>query len=330
MTAPPPRVGLVLGAGGVAGGAWHAGALAALAERTGWDVRDAEVVVGTSAGSIAGAGLRAGLAAADQWALAVDEPLSADGARLTARMTTEPASLVRVRPPRPFPANPALVRAVVRRDPRPWIALAGLLPAGATSTGAIAARIDELLGSDGADSGSGAAWPARALWIVAVDLASGHRTVFGRDVVGGVTVGEAVAASCAVPSFFAPVEIDGRRYVDGGVHSPTNADLLASVDGGLDLVVVSAPMAGWWRSLRPHPAALARTAARVALERELSALRRADIPTLVLQPGPEDTPLMDGRSMDPGSRVPVARQARHSVTASLARPASTDILSILG
>ena len=54
-------VGLVLGAGGVVGGAYHAGALAALAETAGWDARDAEVIVGTSAGSIAAAALRAGL-----------------------------------------------------------------------------------------------------------------------------------------------------------------------------------------------------------------------------------------------------------------------------
>lgn len=332
MTEPPrvARVGLVLGAGGVAGGAWHAGALAALGERTGWDVRQAEVVVGTSAGSIAGAGLRAGLSADDQWALAVDETPSAAGAELVARMTTAPASLVRLRPPRPFPANPTLVRAVVRRDPRPWVALAGLLPAGATSTDAIAARIDELVGGGG--------WPDRALWIVAVDLASGHRTVFGRDSVStgtetagpaAVTVGTAVAASCAVPAFFAPVAVGGRRYVDGGVHSPTNADLLALTEQPLDLVVVSAPMAGRWRSLRPHPAALARTAARVALDREVATVRRTGTPVLVLQPGPDDTPLMDGRSMDPEARVPVARQARRSVTESLARPETADLLTIL-
>jgi len=48
------KVGLVLGAGGIAGGAFHAGVLAALEEATGWDPRRAALVVGTSAGSIAG------------------------------------------------------------------------------------------------------------------------------------------------------------------------------------------------------------------------------------------------------------------------------------
>ena len=65
-------VGLVLGAGGVVGGAYHAGALAALSETAGWDARDADVIVGTSAGSIAAAALRAGLSGPDQHA-ALDE-----------------------------------------------------------------------------------------------------------------------------------------------------------------------------------------------------------------------------------------------------------------
>src|SRR4051812_24821483 len=67
---PVEAIGLVLGAGGVVGGAYHAGALAALAEAAGWDARGAEVIAGTSAGSIAGAALRAGLSGADQFARA--------------------------------------------------------------------------------------------------------------------------------------------------------------------------------------------------------------------------------------------------------------------
>ena len=57
------RIGLVLGAGGAVGHAFHAGVLAALADETGWDAREAEVVVGTSAGSVVGALLRAGMSA---------------------------------------------------------------------------------------------------------------------------------------------------------------------------------------------------------------------------------------------------------------------------
>jgi NTE family protein len=206
-------IALVLGAGGVAGGAWHAGALAALAEATGWDPRRASVVVGTSAGSITGAALRSGLDAEDQWRLAVGRELSPAGARLFGRITTSPVGLGRVRPRR-APANPNLVRAMLSLDPRPGVALAGLLPEGSLSAAGIANRVDEL---------AGGTWPADPLWVVAVDLARGTRTVFGRDGAPRSRLGQAVAASCAVPAFFAPVTIDGHRYVDGRNPDPRRA-----------------------------------------------------------------------------------------------------------
>ena len=55
------KVGLVLGAGGVAGGAWLTGALDALATETGWDPGSADRIVGTSAGSVIGAFTAAGI-----------------------------------------------------------------------------------------------------------------------------------------------------------------------------------------------------------------------------------------------------------------------------
>src|SRR5258708_20994899 len=77
-----PRIGLVLGAGGIGGHAYHAAVLDALSAVTGWDPDDAEVVVGTSAGSGVGALLRAGMSPADMARLVAGEPLSAAGSRL--------------------------------------------------------------------------------------------------------------------------------------------------------------------------------------------------------------------------------------------------------
>src|SRR5688500_14571542 len=88
---PMARVGLVLGAGGVVGSAFHAGVLSALADDTGWDRRGAEVVVGTSAGSGTGALLRAGLPAADLAAEALGGRMSPDGARVMARSASAAA-----------------------------------------------------------------------------------------------------------------------------------------------------------------------------------------------------------------------------------------------
>ena len=72
MTSPAegsPRIGLVLGAGGTVGCAYHAGVLAGLQHHTGWDARDAVSIVGTSAGSLVGALLRVGLGPDDLVAL---------------------------------------------------------------------------------------------------------------------------------------------------------------------------------------------------------------------------------------------------------------------
>src|SRR5712664_2987388 len=93
------RIGLVLGAGGAVGHAFHVGVLAAVAEVTGWDARDAEVIVGTSAGSVVGALLRAGLSAPDLAARSTEDALSEEGQRIVAR-----ADVGRVEQP-PIPAR---------------------------------------------------------------------------------------------------------------------------------------------------------------------------------------------------------------------------------
>jgi NTE family protein len=79
-------------------------------------------------------------------------------------------------------------------------------------------------------------WPDRDLRITAVDTAGGEPAVFGPA--SGVPLPLAVAASCAVPCLFPPVTIGGRRFMDGGVRSGTNADLAT----GAAAIVVIAPM----------------------------------------------------------------------------------------
>jgi NTE family protein len=73
-------------------------------------------------------------------------------------------------------------------------------------------------------AGLGARFDGR-LRVTAVERSSGRRVVFGSPRAPRATVADAVAASCTVPWLFAPVQIDGREYVDGGVWSPTNLDI---------------------------------------------------------------------------------------------------------
>jgi NTE family protein len=307
-----PRVGLVLGAGGVAGGAFHAGVLAAVAEVTGWDPRRATVVVGTSAGSITATSLRAGLCAADLLARAEGRPLSAAGARLLAGAGPPP------RPPavrsggrgrRPADIAARLARAVARPlEARPLALLAGLLPEGAVGTELIAAAIARLPLST---------WPGDPLWVCAVRERDGRLVVFGRD--RRPPLPDAVAASCAIPGFYRPVSIDGDLFVDGGAHSPTNADVLAGV--GLDLVVVSSPMSLAGRGLRLAIDQPARRWSRLLLDAEASRLRRAGTHVIAFQPTAEDAAVIGPNPMDPHRRGAVARQTREST---LRRLASTE------
>lgn len=300
-------VGLVLGAGGVVGSAFHAGVLAALAAETGWDPRDADLVVGTSAGANTAATLRAGLSAADHLARIDGSELSRDGRRLTERIRTPFAVDGPETPRRRRPAAPGLVAAAVhpRSGLRPVLALAGVLPRGTRSTAALAERARQVHDTP---------WPSDPTWICAVELRSGRRVVFGRDDAPIDDLGAVVAASSAVPGFFAPVPIGGREYIDGGVHSPTNVDLVAGC--GFDAVVVSSPMSaapgtGARRRLGPSRTWHART-----LRRELASLPRT-VTTLVVEPTADVLAAVGTDTMDGGRSAAVAESAYAATVAVL-------------
>ena len=317
-----PLVGLVLGAGGVAGGAFHAGVLSALEDATGWDPRTASVIVGTSAGSITGASLRAGLSASDQMARVQDRPLSADGEAVLRRVGPigRPPPLRPTRSARP-PAELAATLARAARRPfaaRPWSLLAALLPEGSLSTDMI---------SDGIGGLFPDAWPDDPLWVCAVRQADGQRVVFGRD---GLRppVPDAVAASCAIPGFFSPVVIDGGAHIDGGVHSPTNADLMLEARP-LDLVIVSSPMSIQGRRPRLAADQPMRAWSRALLDAEVLRLRRRRIPVIIFQPDAAVLTAMGLNAMDPARRSAIAEVAGRSAEQKLARADLAERLTTL-
>ena len=321
------KVGLVLGAGGIAGGAFHAGVLAALEEATGWDPRRAGLVVGTSAGSVSGAALRAGLSAPDMLARALGRRASPAGERLMRDVQVPPAPSP-LRPSREggLPAQVISMLTRAAASPfaaRPWALLAGLLPEGAVSTEMISGSVGSLWREG---------WPDDPLWICAVRQADGRRVVFGRGT-DLPPVPVAVAASCAIPSFFQPVSIDGQSYVDGGVHSPTNADVVrhASNDLGLDLelVLISSPMSLTGRGLRWAGDQPVRRWSRLLLDTEARRLRRAGLHVLAFQPTPEDAAVMGVNAMDPARRSAVARQAYESTLRRLDRADTHERLAAL-
>ncbi len=313
------RIGLVLGAGGVVGHAFHAGVLRAVAEATGWDPRIADIVVGTSAGSHVGALLRGGLPAADIAARVTGDPLSVEGRALLARVggpETIPS-------PRTRAVGMAAPGLLFRAALRPWGTRLGTLTAAALPTGRIslrpfAARVRWLFGD---------AWPERPLWLPAVRLSDGQRVVFGQDGSPPTDVGTAVAASCAVPGWFTPVEIGGVRYVDGGVHSPTNLDLLAGQ--GLDLVIVSSPMSVARHAMRPSLDLPARATLRLRLAEEARRVRRSGTPVIAFQPTTADLAVMGLNAMNSRHAHPVVSQAYESALGRLRRPDFMDRLAPL-
>ena len=119
------------------------------------------------------------------------------------------------------------------------------------------------------------------------------------------------------PAYFEPAEIGGRRYVDGGVHSTTNADVVGPARP--DLVVVSAADVGDPRGGRAVLGRPMRQIARLSLAREVAGLRGRGIPVVTFQPGPADLAVMAGDALDPDKMAPVCRQVLESMGRRLAR-----------
>ena len=90
------------------------------------------------------------------------------------------------------------------------------------------ARIASLLPATGR-------WPQRRFLVTAVDTESGEPVAWHGG--SGVRLDRAVAASCAVPGVYPPVTVSGRRYMDGGIRSATNADLAS---GSSAVIVLNA------------------------------------------------------------------------------------------
>jgi NTE family protein len=184
--------------------------------------------------------------------------------------------------------------------------MAGLIPEGPVSTRAISDAVGAMLGNR---------WPGQALWIAAVRLDDARLVVFGRAGAPTATPAQAVAASCAIPGWFAPVRIGEQRYVDGGAHSLTNLSRLAGA--GMDLVIVSAPLGRAGR--RGYHGAL-RQAARAQLAMEAEVLRRRGIPVVAFQPTEADQSVMGPDAMDASRRAAVVRQVRRSTLTRLRQP----------
>ena len=289
------RIGLVLGAGGTVGCAYHAGVLFSIQQHTGFDPRDSTTIVGTSAGSLVGALLRCGVSAEDLIAVLTGvPPISEGGDVVTAFFEAHAADRPVLRHSfsgMRLPTALGVLHSMRRRSFTP--ALLSMAKAGVNDLAGSLAHLDVL---------AGGGWPGKDLRICTVALPKAKRKVLtARD---GVSLVTAVAASCAIPGVFAPQKVHGRRLVDGGVHSVTNADLLAQ--DPLDEVWAIVPMAG--RGPGPPAAKAMQRQVRGQLRRELAHLP-SSIKVRIFQPGPEALKVMGVNLMSDDRTVPTVRAA---------------------
>jgi NTE family protein len=220
---------LVLGGGGVTGVAWELGILAGLAD-AGLDVTDADLVIGTSAGSVVAVQVTSGQTLTQLYGGQLEPPTGEVAAKLG------PALLLRY-----------AATALMNRDAQQArvkfgrLALAAKTLPEAERRAVIESRLP---------SSHWPEWPKIVITAVATD--TGEFVTFDRE--SGVSLVDAVGASCAVPGVWPPVTINGRRYMDGGMRAPANVDLAA----GYERVVVVAPLAsGLRRDMSPAAQATA-------------------------------------------------------------------------
>jgi len=312
-----PRRGLVLGAGGVLGAAWMIGALAALPEARGWSAGEAEVIVGTSAGSVLTALLSSGVGVPTLVAHQRGErqPVDDPGAGIEFDHDRASGGALPPRPRLGIGSTHLVANAVLHPRRLPLLAaLSGLLPHGRGTL----APIGELVR---AAAGEEAPWPtAPQALIVAMDYDRGRRVAFGRPGAPPASLPDAVMASCSIPGWYAPMVIGGRRYVDGGTCSPTSLDLLASYR--LDEVVVLAPLVSFDfddpGSLVGKVERRFRRAMTRRVLHESSKVRRGGTQVTVLGPGREDLEAIGVNLMDPRRRLRVLDTSLRTSAAALA------------
>src|ERR1700678_2067081 len=296
------NVALVLGGGGSAGHAWTIGVLAGLAE-AGIDMTEAaDLVIGTSSGANAAAQVRSGIPPAELLASILSQPVPPVGQK------------------RPTPTGPPMDPVFERM--RAIGAAASSAADLQRAMGAFGLESDATLGPMAAEERRAMVaarlphqqWPDRPMIVTALIAHTGELAAFGRD--SGVDLVDAVTAGTALPGVVPTHNINGTRYINGGVRSAENADLAS----GYANVVVLSPLggrsgtlpAGQFEGIRRSPEW------GTDLASQVEALRKQGSRVEVITPDADSRAAMGTNQMDPATRIPAARagfaQGKQEVT----------------
>jgi NTE family protein len=271
---------LVLGGGGVTGAAWEIGLVAGLAA-AGIDLVAADLVVGTSGGAVSGAQLLSGTSLESLYQRQLDPPVDEIAARVSVRLMARQAWIMLTS------SGPTQLRIRAGK-----LALRAHTISPAERRKVIESRLPSR------------EWPAVPLQLTAVDAATGEFVVF--DAASAASLVDAVAASCAAPGVWPPVTIADRRYIDGGLRSPANADLAA----GYDRVVIMSPL-GLRGGVLP------------GADQQAGELRATGAKVVVVRPDQAARKAIGLNILDPHRRAAAARAGRAQANAVVAEVRDT-------
>lgn len=327
------KTALVLAGGGITGAVYEVGALRAMDDLlVGSSVNDFDIYVGTSAGALVNAFIANGFDPAMVMQLINDRHPELHGFQMgdVFRFNVEDALLGIAKAPGLFWT---VARHFVRHpgDVSPsdliWEA-SRLLPAGIYDGGALERYVRNTLERN--KSANSFARLRKELYIVASELDSGARAVFGKGHMDEVPISLAVAASSAVPALYRPVQIYEKDYLDGMLHGAASLDL--AIEAGAKLIVCINPMVPFNASeVRPHEHYIRNNGLQAVINQSLRTLlhsslryhiknlrsKHPDVDIILIQPEMDDYEIFSHGPMDYAGRLQVAQHGFASVTRGL-------------
>lgn len=283
----------------------------ALEVEAGFSPDHAEVIVGTSAGSVIGAYLRTGMTTRDMWLLALGQHPMRDAFGRSAEREPDlfqptwnnPVDIVR----HLIGSAYVLARAISPFPLQPPGFLKAIFPGGMFTLEEGRRRFAEELPNE---------WPEKALWLTTVDIVTGRRVVLGREGAPPVDLPRAVLASAAIPGIYQPVQVGRRSLIDGGAHSTSNLDL--AVQAGVDRIIGVVPLA-FDTALPPGPLGqiVRRIPARM-LSAEMDLARRRGIEVLLFRPSAAEVRSHGFNLMRPHGLEQIAELAYEATVKALA------------
>lgn len=317
---PAPRTALVLGAGGTVGIAYHAGVVKALID-SGVDPTAADLVIGTSAGSIVGSIVRSGhdlnevwrLAQADQNPFMEGEPFFRPDVVFSQGWRT-PVGLAR-----------RLVGSgyVAQRSVLPWPTVTPPVPLQRFYRGGLASVTEQ---RSEFVRWVGEAWPEKQLRLCAFDIVTGRRFVLGNAEEPRLALPDAMRSSASVPVLYPPVRCGRRLLVDGSVKSSTNLDV--AVDEGAELIIVAAPMALDRDDLPPAHLRFHREYFERRMECEIRRAERAGARVLVIRPSRVEAEVHGYNMLRPDGNTEVAELSYASTRAAISSAAGRSFVRL--